>query len=180
MIRTFIKKHRRVILVCLLLAGICAALIIALNKPEPPPAALPKAYVPYPIDAHSAPEANIGNLAELPILQTDMYKITLNPEMSLNDAGECDIRFVNSRWNDCYLMFDIREKRAGTLIYRSGMIEPGFGVANITLADAATALLREAGNAPSITLTVYSFALENYQSMGETAISLVINLQSSH
>lgn len=129
-------------------------------------------YKPYPMDALAVPYEQIEGADELPQLDAEVYKLRIWHQLSADAEGNCLIRFVNAPFNPCYLMFDLRIAQTNKLLYRSGMIKPGEGIQTIKLSDAAMELLGELTPQVNMTLNIYSFALETYQSMGEISLNL--------
>ena len=156
-------KKRALILSSAALMIALASLLIWRFWPRSAPEYAPPARDPLAASAQDFP-------ADLPTLRTDVYDVSLNPDLRVDGQGDCEILFKNPARNGAHLMLDVRLQESNLLIYRTGLVAPGEGIRAIRFVPDALAAL-QAGAQP-VTLTVYSFALETYLSMGE------INLQT--
>lgn len=160
------KRRAMVLLIAVaavLLAGACV-LVALWQRPSD------GAYVPPPRDALAQPVGELeGNSSTL---RTEFYQVALNPDLQVDAAGRCAIQFKNDITNQCDLMLDIRLKDSGLLIYRTGRVAPGEGIADITFVPDAIAAMVP-GEQP-VQLTVYSFALETYVNMGDIGLGTVL------
>ena len=163
------KRSRRVLcLAGIILLLITAALLAWRFLPKPEPAYTPPARDPLAQAAVDWPE-------NLPVLSTDIYDVSLNPDLRVDATGACPLWLKNPAYNSAYLMADIRLKDSGLLIYRTGLVAPGEGVCQIAFVkDALNAM---AAGAQPVILTVYSFALDTYLSMGEINLETLLTYE---
>lgn len=136
-------------------------------------ASTPPAYEPYPEDALAVSSSEVTLPAGLPALKTENYSLSLLPHPQVAPDGTCEI-FLTNPESGVWLMFDLRLDESGALLYRTGLLAPGKTIVSLPLSKATVELLRASGATATVTLRVYSFALESYESMGEITLSLPV------
>ncbi len=129
-------------------------------------------YTPPPVEELAVAIAQTPLNGMEPALSTQNYSVVLEPPLALLGSNTLALNFANPSQNKAWLLLDIRQWSTGLLLYRTGRVAPGMALTSLPLSREAVEILMGEGAQTTVSLVVYSFALDNFQSMGEIRLDV--------
>lgn len=127
----------------------------------------PTTYTPPELDVDAKPISASDLSPNAQTLHNENYGVTLLPPFSLSAEGKLRIDFANPMENAVWLLMDLRLASNHQLLYRTGRIAPGQALSSLPLSTEAADILRQQGTGTEVSLTIYSFEIKSFVSMGE-------------
>ncbi len=97
------------------------------------------------------------------------YKYSVAANLYMQEDKSLNVYFTNPMENTEYLMCEIIDEESGDVLYKSGVIKPGYYVEKLQPTDEDME-----NKARSVIMKVYSFKARNWQSCGTTEIKLML------
>lgn len=117
--------------------------------------------------AEGIPEVDEGYLYE-EIESEYGYSFSIAANLYRQENGSCNVYFTNPSTNTVNLMCQIEDAHSGKLLYKSGVIQPGQYVENLSPSRNFKNEQRD------IRVSVYAFAPDTWYSEGTTNLKMIL------
>ncbi len=97
------------------------------------------------------------------------YEYSVAANLYMQEDKSLNVFFTNPTENTEYLMCEIIDEESGDVLYKSGVIKPGYYVEKLQPLDEDME-----NKARSVIMKVYSFKARNWQSCGTTEMKLML------